>query len=192
MSAGDYVHDHFSKYAIRSQIGIAFGLLLLLTAADFWYPSDYSIKAGVHGVSAILAVVLGTYLTHRSLPLIRGMKVHYESLRLWLLVATLVNLAGAISGNWIYMRYRGQNGPRDWILEHVPVFHNVMMEFKEFVSLFPFPLMLAATFILYYFGPGIQSRRDIGRFVGVIILVAWSFLMLGFVTGLILAKLRFI
>ena len=77
------------------------------------------------------------------------MHVRLESLRRWLLAATLLNLAGAISGNWIYMRYRGQNGPRDWILEHVPSFHNVLMEFKEFVSLFPFPLMLSATGMLY-------------------------------------------
>ncbi len=186
------MHDYFSKYVIRTQVGIAMTLLLLLSGADFWYPTDYSLKAGVHGVSAILAVVLGTYLTHRAIPLIKGMKIHYESLRLWLLAATLLNLAGAISGNWIYMRYRGQNGPRDWILEHVPVFHNVMMEFKEFVSLFPFPLMLSATFMLYYYGPSIQARRDISRFVGVTILAAWSFLLLGFVSGLVLAKLRFI
>ena len=66
------------------------------------------------------------------------------------------------------------------------------MEFKEFVSLFPFPLMLAATFILYFYGLPIQYRRGITRFVGITILVSWSFLLLGFVAGLVLAKLRFV
>ncbi len=192
MHTGEYIHDHFSKVVICTQVAVALTLLLLLPAANFFYPTDYSLKAGIHGVSAILAIIIGTYLTHRSIPLIKGMHVRLESLRLWVLGATLLNLAGAISGNWIYMRYRGQEGPRDWILAHVPTFHNVLMEFKEFVSLFPFPLMLVATFTLYYYGMPIQHRRDITRFVGITILISWSFLMLGFVAGLVLAKLRFV
>lgn len=192
MSTGQYLHDHFSKILIRSQVGIALLLLLMLSAADFLFPSEYNIKAGIHGISSILAVVIGTFLTHRALPLIKGIPVKLESLGRWLVAATLLNLAGAISGNWIYMRYRGQDGPREWILDKVPDFHNVLMEFKEFVSLFPFPLMLAATFILYYYGLPLQQRRDISRFVGITILVSWSFLMLGFVAGLVLAKLRFV
>ena len=192
MSAGQYLHDNFTKILIRSQVTIALLLLLTLCASDFLFPSEYKLKAGIHGVSAILAVVIGTYLTHRAFPLIKGMHVKLESLRRWLLAATLLNLAGALSGNWIYMRYRGQDGPRDWILNNVPAFHNVLMEFKEFVSLFPFPLMLAATFMLYYYGLPIQQRRDISRFVGITILVSWSFLILGFVAGLVLAKLRFV
>lgn len=192
MSAGEYIHDHFTKIVIRSQIAIALTLLLMLPAANFFYPTNYNLKAGIHGVTAILAIILGTYLTHRAIPLIKGMHVRLESLRRWLLAATLLNLAGAISGNWIYMRYRGQDGPRDWILAHVPGFHNVLMEFKEFVSLFPFPLMLSATAMLYFYGLTVQYRHDITRFVGITILVSWSFLMLGFVVGLILAKLRFV
>jgi hypothetical protein len=184
--------DQFGKIVIRSQVAIALALLLLLPAANFFYPTDYGLKAGIHGVSAILAIVMGTFLTHKAIPLIKGMEVNLESLRRWLLAAALLNLAGAISGNWIYMRYRGQDGPRDWILAHVPNFHNVLMEFKEFVSLFPFPLMLSATAMLYYYGLPMQLRRDIARFVGITILVSWSFLMLGFVAGLVLAKLRFV
>ncbi|MBD9357660.1 hypothetical protein [Methylomonas albis] len=192
MSAGQYTHDNFTKILMRSQVLIALLLLLTLVASDFWFPSAYSLKAGIHGVSAILAVVVGTFLTHRAFPLIKGMKVNFESLRGWLLAATLLNLGGAISGNWIYMRYRGQDGPRDWILAHSPLFHKVLMEFKEFVSLFPFPLMLSATVMLYYYGLPIQIRRDLCKFVGITILVSWVFLMLGFVAGLILAKLRFV
>ncbi len=192
MHTGEYIHDHFTKIVIRGQVAIALTLLLLLPAANFFYPTDYSLKAGIHGVSAILAIVIGTYLTHRAIPLIKGMQVRLESLRRWVLIATVLNLAGAISGNWIYMRYRGQDGPRDWILANVPDFHKVLMEFKEFVSLFPFPLMLAAAFTLYYYGMPIQYRRDITRFVGITILVSWSFLLLGFVAGLVLAKLRFV
>lgn len=192
MSGGHYVHDNFTKIAIRSQAAVALLLLLLLSGSNFFFPTEYSLKAGVHGISAILAVVVGTILTHRAFPLIKGMTVNFRSLRHWLLAATMLNLLGAISGNWIYMRYRGQDGARDWILAHVPAFHNVLMEFKEFVSLFPFPLLLSAVFILYYYGLPIQYRRDLTRFVGITILASWCFLMLGFVAGLILAKLHFV
>jgi len=74
----------------------------------------------------------------------------------------------------------------------VPAFHNYMMEFKEFISLFPFPLMLAATFILFYYDDAIRARRDLTQLVGILILLAWLFLLLGFVAGLVLAKLRFV
>jgi hypothetical protein len=66
------------------------------------------------------------------------------------------------------------------------------MEFKEFVTLFPFPLMLATTFILFYYKAVMHFRRDLALFVGISILISWFFLAFGFVAGLALAKLRFV
>jgi hypothetical protein len=192
MNDDTYPHSHLSKYLVRSQALIALVLLLGLCSFDFFFPSAYSLQAGIHGVTAISAVVFGTLLTHRIYPLIRGIKINFDSLRLWAVTATLLNLLGAISGNWIYMRYRGQGGPRDWILENVPFFHKVLMEFKEFVTLFPFPIMLTTTFILYYYKADIQFRRDLALFVGISIFISWFFLVFGFVAGLVLAKLRFV
>lgn len=192
MSEESFYYGHFSKYLARGQAALALVLLLGLCSFDFFFPTAYSLQAGIHGVSAITAVVFATLLTHRVYPLIRGIKINFDSLRLWAMTATGLNLLGAISGNWIYMRYRGQEGPRDWILEHVPLFHKVLMEFKEFVTLFPFPLMLATTFILFYYKAVMQFRRDLALFVGLSILVSWFFLAFGFVAGLVLAKLRFV
>jgi hypothetical protein len=64
------------------------------------------------------------------------------------------------------------------------------MEFKEFISLFPFALMLTVTFILFYYGNAIATRRDILNFVGILMLLSWLFLLFGFVAGLTLAKLH--
>lgn len=192
MTTEQWFDGHLAKYLVRTQAGFALSVLILLAGLDFFFPTEYRLQAGVHGVSAIAALIVGTFLTHRAYPLIRGVRVHLESLRRWVLGGMALNLLGAISGNWIYMRYRGQDGPRDWILGKAPDFHNVMMEFKEFVSLFPFPLMAAAVFILFYYGDGICRYRDIGQFAGILIFLAWLFLMVGFVTGLTLAKLRFV
>jgi hypothetical protein len=192
MTTEQWLDGHLAKHLARAQAGFALAILILLAGLDFFFPTEYRLQAGIHGVSAIAALIIGTFLTHQAYPLIRGVRIHFYSLRHWVLGATALNLLGAISGNWIYMRYRGQDGPRDWILAKVPAFHNVMMEFKEFVSLFPFPLMLAVTFIFFYYGNGVQYQREITQFVGVLILLAWLFLMIGFVTGLTLAKLHFV
>jgi len=41
MSTTEYLHDHFSKIVIRSQVAIALTLLLFLPAANFFFPTDY-------------------------------------------------------------------------------------------------------------------------------------------------------
>lgn len=192
MAAPIFNSQQSTKLLIRFQAGTALTLLLLISGLDLFFPTQYALQAAVHGISAISALVISTFMTHRAYFLLRGGKVHYESLKNWLLASTAANFLGAVSGNWIYMRYRGQDGPRDWILKNVPDFHNVLMEFKEFVSLFPFPLMAIATFTLFYYQDKINLRHDIKQFVAVILLAAWFFLMLGFVAGLILAKLRFV
>jgi hypothetical protein len=192
MTQESYFYGHFSKNLAKVQAALALVLLLGLCSFDFFFPTAYSLQAGIHGFSAITAVVFATLLTHRVYPLIRGIKINFDSLRLWAMIATGLNLLGIISGNWIYMRYRGQDGPRDWILENVPSFHKVLMEFKEFVTLFPFPMMLATTFILFYYKAVLSVRRDLALFVGISILVSWFFLGFGFVAGLVLAKLKFV
>lgn len=192
MNEEAYFYGHFSKYLARVQAGLALPLLLSLGGLDLFFPTNYRLQAGVHGISAISAVIFATLLTHRVYPLIRGIKTNFDSLRLWVATATGLNFLGAVSGNWIYMRYRGQNGPRDWILDNVPSFHKILMEFKEFISLLPFPLMVMATFILFYYRAVMQFRRDLALFVGISIMVSWFFLVFGLVAGLVLAKLRFV
>ena len=182
----------FGKLMARLQAGAGLVLLLLIGGLDFFFPSQYRIQAGVHGISAVLSVVMGTYLTHHSHALFKGVKMDFDALRLWVLGGTALNLAGAVSGNWIYMRYRGQDGPRDWILANVPDFHNILMEYKEFVSLFPFPLMLLAAFVLFYYRRQLPLSAELQKFVGLLILLAWFFLMFGFVAGLTLTKLRYL
>jgi hypothetical protein len=192
MAAEHLLDGRHTRLVAVAQAGLALSMLVLFAGLDFFFPTAYRLQAGVHGISAIGALIVGTLLTHRVYRVLRGARFDLRQLRNWAFGATLLNFLGAVSGNWIYMRYRGQDGPRDWILAQVPTFHNVMMEFKEFVSLFPFPLMLAASFILVYYGDGIRWRRDLAQFVGVLILAAWGFLMFGFVTGLTLAKLHFV
>jgi hypothetical protein len=191
--AHDAIDSHqLTKTLIRFQAICALALLIMISGLDLFFPTQYALKAAVHGISAISALFVGTFMTHRGYFLLRGARTNYQSLRKWSLGSMTLNLLAAISGNWIYMRYRGQNGPKDWIMENAAEFHKVLMEFKEFVSLFPFPLMAIATFALFYYKDNIHLRHDIKQFIGIIIMASWFFLMLGFVSGIILAKLRFV
>lgn len=47
------------------------------------------------------------------------------------------------------------------------------MEFKEFVTLFLSPIMLATAFILFYTVPAMPFRRDLALFVGISIMISW-------------------
>lgn len=192
MAAPAIDSHQLTKILIRLQAGTALFLLLIISGLDLFFPSQYALKAAVHGISAISAVVVGTFITHRAYFLLRGGKINYQSLKNWTVASTVLNFLGAVSGNWIYMRYRGQDGPREWILKNTPDFHNVLMEFKEFVSLFPFPLMVIASFALFYYQDHLHARHDIKQFIAILMMASWFFLMLGFVAGLTLAKLRFV
>jgi hypothetical protein len=191
--ANPIIDSHqLTKFLIRFQAICALVLLLMISGLDLFFPTQYALKAAVHGISAISALVVATYMTHRAYFLLRGGRVHYQSLRNWTLGATVLNFLGAVSGNWIYMRYRGQDGPKEWIMQNAAEFHKVLMEFKEFVSLFPFPLMVIATFTLFFYKDRINLRHDMKQFIAILMMAAWFFLMLGFMSGLILAKLRFV
>ncbi len=175
-----------------TQLSFALVLSLWLAGMDFFFPSAYRVKAGVHSLSSIAAAVLGTYLVHQLYPLLRGARLNLIKLRFWLMLALTANLAAAVSGNWIYMRYRAEDGPRDWILANAPGFHNLMMEFKEFVSLFPVLFATVCVFASFYYGELILKRRDLAVTLASLILLTWILIMTGLVTGLGLAKLRFV
>lgn len=53
-------------------------------------------------------------------------------------------------------------------------------------------LSFIASQVLFCYGDRIYARRDLTQFVAIGILVSWFFLMLGFVAGLVLSKLRFV
>ncbi|MCX8048727.1 MAG: hypothetical protein N3A55_03575 [Methylohalobius sp.] len=174
------------------QIGFILSVLVGGEGLLLFFPSPYQIKAAVHGLSSVLAIATSTYLVHRIYPVLRGAKAAWSALPNWLIAAVATNLAAAISGNWIYMRYRGEGGPRAWILANAPGFHNVLMEFKEFISLFPCFLLTVAVFCAYYYGEQVMRRRELSQFFVALILAAWIFALIGWMSGLTLAKLRFV
>jgi hypothetical protein len=192
MQSEQLFHGQFSRLLARTQAGFALIVLLSIAGFDFFFPSQYRWQAGLHGISSIASLIAGTFLTHRAYPLIKGIRADFSSLRQWATASAALNFLALASGNWIYMRYRGEAGPREWILKHTPSFHNNLMEFKEFVSIFPFPLMLCVSFLLFYYGKPILQRRELTQLAGLLILLSWAFLVLGFAAGLVLAKLSFV
>ncbi|MED1953970.1 hypothetical protein [Brevibacillus centrosporus] len=155
-------------------------LFHLLDTGPFW------LQGLLHGLAATLTVLMGCWTFHAAffrLGKERGSNAELERL-LWL-TNGLVLLA-IISGNWLYMGYRSPDGPQSWLLAHTPAAHNIVMEWKEFVSLFPLPLGVVAGFILRRFG----NNKDAGSVVLLLIALLWLCLVIGLVTGLGLTTLH--
>lgn len=95
----------------------------------------------------------------------------------------------AVSGNMIYIAYRGEVGPREFFKGNFPEIHEIFFEFKEFIGLFPLPIAVAATFILWKYRNSLPVDENIRNAVGVMIAVAWTVLMIVFILGARITKL---
>jgi hypothetical protein len=107
-----------------------------------------------------------------------------------LYATNVVVLLSIITGNWLYIAYRAPDGAMQWFLTYAPNAHYIVMEFKEFVSLFPLPLGVAASVILLRYKQDIAEQPEIRNTVAVLLTLMWLCLMVGFVFGIGLAKLR--
>lgn len=155
-------------------------LFHLLDKEAFW------LQGLLHGLAAILTVGMGCWTFHAAFVSLRTRESGGNGLeRLVWLTNGLVLLA-IISGNWLYMGYRSPDGPQQWLLTHTPAAHIVVMEWKEFVSLFPLPLGVVAGFLLRRF----RTDKQMGHVVLLLIALLWLCLMIGLVTGIGLATLH--
>jgi hypothetical protein len=92
-------------------------------------------------------------LDHRPLP---GLAAFHGALQSFSGLAT----SNDSDGDAHYIPYRANtpDSPRSYFLEHMPEVHKVFFEFKEFTALFPLPLSVAASFILWRYGRQILER----------------------------------
>jgi hypothetical protein len=75
-------------------------------------------------------------------------------------------------------------------LENSPEIHEIFFEFKEFIALFPLPLAVATTYIIWRYGDRLIEDKSLRSWVGIVIAVAWGGLMIAYVLGAGITKLR--
>jgi hypothetical protein len=154
--------------------------------------SSYKLSSVLHGLGATITVMISCYSLHQVYPLLRGKKGSAAKLELTLWLTNILVLATIITANWLYIGYRAPDSGQQWLLLHNPLGHMVMMEFKEFVSLFPLPLGVAAAWILRRFRDQLSEDMGIASVIAILVTLMWICLMIGFVLGIGLAKLRMV
>jgi hypothetical protein len=178
-------------YVAAAAVGVV-SLLALLTApvADILGDSEYTIPATLHGVSAMIYVIVATVCAYLGYRLYTGRLTEYHDLRILAALQAFFSSITILFGNWIYIYYRAAAGPRTYFLENAPEVHEIFFEFKEFVALFTLPLALAAAFVLLRERDGLRNDTRMRQAVGVLLILAWAFLMITFGLGAAITKIR--
>lgn len=183
--------DWTLAYVLLAAVGVV-TLLAMATApvADLLGDSRYAIPSTLHGVSAMVYLVVGTISAYLAWKLYRGELTQLHDVRILSALNTFFAAITLLFGNWIYIYYRAPGGPRAYFLENAPALHAVFFEFKEFMALFTLPLAAAATFVLWREGDALSSNVRLRQAVAVVLGLAWLYLMLTFGLGAAITKLR--
>lgn len=173
--------------------GVALAALAAMATApvsDLLGDSRYAVPSTLHGISAMLYVIIATVVAYLGYLLYVGRLRAYRDLRILAGLSALFSLVTVMFGNWIYIYYRAPAGPRSYFLENQATLHEIFFEFKEFVALFTLPLTVAASFILWRERESLQENPRLRQAVGAMLILGWLYLMLTFGLGAAITKLR--
>ncbi|MGI0073262.1 MAG: hypothetical protein ACREA3_05580 [Nitrosotalea sp.] len=178
---------------IAGWVGITVLLGFILAFSAPWQAlmgkTSFSSVATVHGIFATLGVIVGSAAGYLGWRLLLGHLRAYGDLRILATVSSVFAFITIITGNWIYIAYRGAGGPREYFVNTFPQIHGIFFEFKEHIALFALPIAVAATYILWKYKDSIQNDEGLRTAVGVMIAVGWTVLMIAFVLGAAITKL---
>lgn len=198
----DLVPSEFPKQLDIAQVsvyGLSFlsaGLFLFLPLVNLLHPSPWQRWMGtIHGMGAMLALLVMVYTGHLAFPLLRGAGKILPQMRTLAFWSTLLSFLAIATGNWAYMRYRaGINfgGARALLKENSPLGQYVLMEYHEFSVLFTLPLTVACAWILWNYGDAIleKKNRPVLTATSVALMAIMFFAMGGMVSGLGVAKIQ--
>jgi len=181
-----------SKSISVAQAWLGAALLLVWPLFNILHPTSFPWQATLHALSAVSMVVLGGYVGHHAIYLLRGVNQRIPVIRRLSYWCVGISALTIVSGNWAYMPYRGEGGARQRLLATAPFFHTVVMEFKEFICLLPLPLYVGATFLLWHKGAQVTHDSRVASVIGVLLITAWAFLITGAVAGISIAKVQFL
>jgi hypothetical protein len=173
-------------------VSLFLALVALLTAPLnlFFGGSELAVISGMHGLLATLGVVVGTVTSYLGYRLFTGKIKAFSDLKILSVVSTFIAAATIMFGNWIYIAYRAPGGPRAFFMQNNPEIHGVFFEFKEFIALFPLPLAVAATYVIWRYGDRLVEDKALRTWVGILFAVAWAALMIAYLLGAGITKLR--
>lgn len=188
------MEDPSPKTTIVTWLAVSLFLALIAaTSAPFFAflgDSAYAVVSTIHGLLATLGVLVGTISAYLGWRLFIGKLRAFSDLKLLSLASALVSAGTIFFGNWIYIGYRATGGPRAFFLANNPEIHGVFFEFKEFIALFTLPLTVAVTFTLWRYDQQIMEHRGLRSWLGIAFAIGWGALMIAFLLGAAITKLR--
>ncbi len=188
------IEDPSPKTTIVTWLAVT--LFLALVAATsapftaFLGDSAYATVGTIHGLLATLGVLVGTITAYLGWRLFIGKLRAFSDLKLLSIVSALVSAGTIMFGNWIYIGYRAAGGPRRFFLDNNPEIHEIFFEFKEFIALFTLPLSVSVAFIMWRYDQQVMEERGLRSWLGIAFAVGWGALMIAFLLGAAITKLR--
>jgi hypothetical protein len=175
---------------------VAVSLFLLLVGlstapvGSFFGSGTLAIISATHGLLATLGVIVGSVTSYLGYRLFTGKIKAFSDLKILSVISTLIAVATVVFGNWIYIAYRAPGGPRAFFMTNNPAIHGVFFEFKEFIALFPIPLAVSATYVIWKYGDQLVENKSLRTWVGIIFAVAWGSLIIAYLLGAGITKMR--
>jgi hypothetical protein len=172
---------------------IGTALVFVLATAPFAAligPGPGALAAAFHGLAAFLYLFVGTIGLYLAWRLMTGRIRAFADLQLLATVSATLSFLAIAFGNWLYIAYRGKEGPRSYFKATMPVVHGIFFEFKEFMALFTLPLTVVAAFVLWYYGANVLERRWMRYTVSIVLALSFFYLVVAFGLGAAVTKLR--
>jgi len=175
--------------------GVSLFLILVAVATApfgsfFIGTGQVAIISATHGLLATLGVLVGTVTSYLGWRLFTGRLKAFGDLKILSLISTFIAVATIIFGNWIYIAYRAPGGPRAFFMKENPAIHGIFFEFKEFIALFTLPLAVASTYVIWKYGDELVENKALRTLVGIAFAVAWASLMIAYLLGAGITKMR--
>ncbi|MCM3626700.1 hypothetical protein M3194_04890 [Paenibacillus glycanilyticus] len=175
-----------------TQASVAALLFLSIPLFNIIGLSNHKLEAVLHGLGATVTVIMSCQALHLTYPMLRGKKGAAANLEWVLWLTSLLVLVTIALGNWLYIPYRGPDGPQQWLMYHSPEVHLIVMEYKEFVSLYPLPLGIAAAFLLRRFRHNLGAGSMLSGIIALLVTLFWICLLIGFACGIGMTKLKMV
>lgn len=152
--------------------------------------SDYGIRSAFHGLFAGIFMITSTIGLYQALRLWRGSELNISELEMGSVVNAAACFLAILFGNWLYIPYRAEGGPRTYFLQNMPEIHKIFFEFKEFAALFTLPLAVAAAYIICRYSANLVPNRRLRETVALLLVLSFFYFILAFGLGAAVTKLK--
>ena len=135
----------------------------------------------------MITSTVGLFQAYR---LVAGHAWNMRELQFGSVVNAIMALLVILSGNWIYIPYRGAEGPKSYFIKVVPEVHKVFFEFKEFAALFTFPLAVTAAYLLVRYGSALYQKKGLSTVIAILLVLVFFYFLMAFGLGATITKLK--